>query len=104
LSVQFIIERPNNQAQLRLLFVDTSVRGLGLGRWLVEESIRYCKGEGFDVVYLWTVKGLDRAIWLYESVGFTRVAEKIVGEWGKTSLEIRFDLHLASQIQTKFGI
>ena len=100
----FIIERPNNQAQLRLLFVDRSVRGLGLGRWLVEESIRYCKGVGFDVVYLWTVKGLVRAIWLYESVGFTRVAEKPVGEWGKTSLEIRFDLHLASEIQGKFGI
>jgi GNAT superfamily N-acetyltransferase len=100
----FIIERPNNQAQLRLLFVDRSVRELGLGRWLVEESIRYCRGEGFDVVYLWTVKGLDRAICLYESVGFTRVSEKTIGEWGKTSLEIRFDLHLASQIQTKFGI
>jgi len=92
----FIIERPNNQAQLRLLFVDRSLRGLGLGRWLVEESIRYCRDEGFNVVYLWTVKGLDRAIWLYESVGFTPVAEKTVEEWGKSSLEIRFDLNLAS--------
>ena len=79
----FIIERPNNQAQLRLLFVDRSVRGLGLGRWLVEESIRYCRAEGFSVVYLWTVKGLDRAIWIYESVGFTPVTEKRVEEWGK---------------------
>ena len=70
----------------------------------MEESIRYCRAEGFNMVYLWTVKGLDCAIWLYESVGFTRVAEKTIGEWGKTSLEIRFDLHLASQIQTKFGI
>ena len=41
----FIIERPKNQAQLRLLFVDRSVRGLGLGRWLVEESICYCQGR-----------------------------------------------------------
>ena len=90
----FIIERPNNQAQLRLLFVDQALRGLGLGRWLVEESIRYCKREGFSIVYLWTVKGLDRAIWLYKSVGFTPVAEKSVEEWGKRSLEIRFDLDL----------
>jgi GNAT superfamily N-acetyltransferase len=91
----FIVERPNNQAQLRLLFVDRSVRGLGLGRWFVEESVRYCRACAFDVVYLWTVQGLDRAISIYESVGFTRVAEKSVEEWETTSLEIRFDLNLA---------
>ena len=89
-----IIERPANQAQLRLLFVDRSVRGVGLGRWLVEESVRYCRGVGFELVYLWTVNGLDRAITIYESMGFVRVAEKTIEEWGRTSLEIRFDLDL----------
>jgi GNAT superfamily N-acetyltransferase len=91
----FIVERPNNQAQLRLLFVDRTVRNIGLGRWLVEESIRYCRASGFNLVYLWTVEGLDRAISIYESVGFTRVAVKPVEEWGRTSFEIRFDLDLA---------
>jgi hypothetical protein len=43
-----------------------------------------------------TVEGLDRAISIYESVGFTRSAEKRVEEWGKNSLEIRFDLPLGS--------
>jgi GNAT superfamily N-acetyltransferase len=57
--------------------IDYALRGLGLGRWLVEESIRYCKREGFSIVYLWTVKGLDRAIWLYESVGFTRSQRRV---------------------------
>ncbi|MBV8532739.1 MAG: GNAT family N-acetyltransferase [Verrucomicrobia bacterium] len=90
----FIVERPDNQAQLRLLFVDRTVRGVGLGRWLVEESIRYCREHGFDLVYLWTVAGLDRAIAIYESVGFVRVADKTVQEWGKSSLEVRFDLRL----------
>jgi GNAT superfamily N-acetyltransferase len=89
----FIIERPDNEAQLRLLFVDRSLRGLGLGRCLVEESIRYCRREGFDLVYLWTVKGLDGAIWLYKSVGFQEVAEKVVEDWGKTNVEVRFDLN-----------
>jgi GNAT superfamily N-acetyltransferase len=90
----FIIERPNNEAQLRLLFVDRSLRGVGLGRWFVEEAIRYCRACEFAVVYLWTMQGLDRAISIYESVGFTRAAEKRVDEWGKSSLEIRFDLNL----------
>lgn len=90
----FIIERRHNEAQLRLLFVDRELRGVGLGRWLVEESIRYCRTAGFNVLYLWTVEGLDRAISVYESVGFTPVTEKTVQEWGKPSREIRFDLNL----------
>jgi GNAT superfamily N-acetyltransferase len=93
----FIVERPDNQAQLRLLFVDRTVRGVGLGRWLVEESICYCRECGFDLVYLWTVAGLDRAIAIYESVGFIRVADMTVEEWGKRSLEIRYDLRLKAQ-------
>jgi GNAT superfamily N-acetyltransferase len=90
----FIVERPENRAQLRLLFVDRAMRGLGLGRWLVEESIRYCRDAGFSTVYLWTVRGLDRAISIYESVGFKPVEEKSVEDWGKTNLEVRFDLTL----------
>jgi GNAT superfamily N-acetyltransferase len=90
----FIIERPNNQAQLRLLFVDRSMRGLGLGRWLTEESIRYSRSKDFSTVYLWTVRGLDRAISLYESVGFTAVGEKRIEEWGTETVEIRYDLRL----------
>jgi GNAT superfamily N-acetyltransferase len=90
----FIVERPNNQAQLRLLFVDRSVRGLGLGRWLTEDSIRYSRSQNFSTVYLWTVRGLDHAIALYESVGFTPVEEKRVKEWGTETMEVRYELRL----------
>jgi GNAT superfamily N-acetyltransferase len=90
----FIMERPNNQAQLRLLFVDRSMRGLGLGRWLTEESIHYSRSKEFSTVYLWTVRGLDRAISLYESVGFSPVEEKRIKEWGTETVEIRYDLRL----------
>jgi GNAT superfamily N-acetyltransferase len=90
----FIVERPADRAQLRLLFVDQGIRGQGLGRWLVEESIRYCREAGFSIVYLWTVRGLDRAISIYESFGFKPVEEKKVEDWGRTNLEVRFDLTL----------
>ena len=90
----FIVERPANRGQLRLLFVDQAIRGQGLGRWLVEESIRYCREAGFSIVYLWTVRGLDRAISIYESFGFKPVEEKRVEDWGRTNLEVRFDLTL----------
>jgi GNAT superfamily N-acetyltransferase len=89
-----IIERPENQAQLRLLFVDDSVRGVGLGRWLVEESVRYSREAGFDLIYLWTVTGLDRAIAVYQSLGFVKAEEKIIENWGGKNTEIRYDLKL----------
>jgi GNAT superfamily N-acetyltransferase len=89
-----VVERPANQAQLRLLFVAKSVRGIGLGRWLVEEAVRYSVSCGFGRIYLWTVAGLDRAISIYRSVGFMKSDEKLIEEWGKCSTEIRFDLDL----------
>ena len=91
-----IVERPENEAQLRLLFVAKSVRGIGLGRWLVEEAVRYSAFCAFRRIYLWTVAGLDRAIAIYESVGFVKSEERIVQGWGQRSTEVRFDLALKS--------
>jgi len=89
-----IIERPENEAQLRLLFVSKSVRGIGLGRWLVEEAVRYSTLCGFGRIYLWTVAGLDRAIAIYQSVGFVQSEERSTEGWGRRSTELRFDLAL----------
>ena len=52
-----IRELPDNIAQLRLLFADKSVRGSGLGRWLTDDSVQYCREAGFKGVALdgsWT--------------------------------------------------
>ena len=89
-----IFERPDNAAQLRLLFVARSVRGIGVGRWLVEAAVSYCVSASFEHVYLWTVDGLDRAISIYQSVGFRPTEEKVSAEWGRESTEIRYDLGL----------
>ena len=88
----FIIERSQIEAQLRLLFVDKSVRGAGLGRWLVQEAVEYCRLVEFQRLYLWTVKGLDRAIFIYESVGFIQTETQITYSWGGQSIENRYDL------------
>jgi GNAT superfamily N-acetyltransferase len=88
----FIFEQPDDLAQLRLLFVDKSVRGCGLGRWLVEESVRYCISAGFRMVYLWTVRGLDRAISIYTSLGFKETQVKETMGWGRRSEEVRYEL------------
>jgi GNAT superfamily N-acetyltransferase len=93
----FIFEQPGNQAQLRLLFVDASVRGCGLGRWLVEESVGYCRATGFRAIFLWTVRGLDRAISIYSSLGFKETEEKKTTAWGRESVEVRYELVISNQ-------
>src|SRR5260370_1826173 len=90
----FIFEQPKNQAQLRLLFVDASVRGGGLGRWLVEESVRYCCTAGFRTVFLWTVRGLDRPISIYSSLGFREASAIKNFAWGRYSVDLRYELAL----------
>jgi len=89
-----ICELPDDVAQLRLLFADKSVRGSGLGRWLTEDSVRYCREAGFKEVFLWTVDGLERAISIYKSLGFKLTEEKTQMVWGRESRELRFDLVL----------
>jgi GNAT superfamily N-acetyltransferase len=93
----FIFEQPQDQAQLRLLFVDASVRGCGLGRWLVAESVSYCRSVGFRTVFLWTVRGLDRAISIYSSVGFKETEVKKTLAWGRESVEVRYELVIGDQ-------
>lgn len=93
----FIFDQPANQAQLRLLFVDASVRGGGLGRWLVEESVRYCCTAGFRTVFLWTVRGLDRAISIYSSLGFEEAEVKKTLAWGRETVEVRYELVIGNR-------
>jgi GNAT superfamily N-acetyltransferase len=90
----FICELPGDVAQLRLLFVDASVRGLGLGRWLVEEAVQYCREAGFKSICLWTVEGLDRAKSVYTSLGFAVTQSKPNQDWREQSREVRYDLGL----------
>lgn len=88
----FVSDLADGRAQLRLLFVDDALRGLGLGRWLVEEAVRYGREAGFTSMFLWTVDGLDRALSIYRDCGFTLAQTKDNQDWGRRSRELRFDL------------
>jgi GNAT superfamily N-acetyltransferase len=91
----FVVETPNNAAQLRLLYASDAARGLGLGRWLVEAAIAHCRAEGFTSVFLWTAEGLHGARHIYESLGFGLTETKVAQGWGVDTHELRFDLVLA---------
>lgn len=56
--------------ELRKMYLLPELRGLGLGKRLVETCLVAARKKGYDICYLETLTGMDRARALYESMGF----------------------------------
>jgi DNA-binding MarR family transcriptional regulator/N-acetylglutamate synthase-like GNAT family acetyltransferase len=71
----FLVAQSKTTSKLRLLYVERSARGLGIGSRLVSECIRFARQAGYKKMLLWTQSELDAARHIYQKAGF-RVIEK----------------------------
>jgi len=90
----FLVRHTDDIAKLRLLLVDPTGRGQGLGQRLVGECVAFAKASGYRRITLWTQSMLVAARKIYQAAGFKLVATEPHRSFGQDLIGETWELEL----------
>jgi len=90
----FLVKDSDSVARLRLLLVEPSARGLGIGKRLTDECLRFARERGYKSVTLWTHSILTAARHIYKEAGFKLTSSEKRKSFGKDVVSEYWDLAL----------
>ena len=90
----FLVANSDTTAKLRLLYLEPSARGLGLGRRLVDECITFARSAGYRTITLYTQSSLTAARHIYEATGFRLVGSERHDTFGPVETAETWELTL----------
>jgi GNAT superfamily N-acetyltransferase len=90
----FLLPEDESIARLRVLYVEPAVRGLGLGKNLVDRAIAFAQEAGYAKVCLWTHEFQQAARRIYRDAGFCLVDREKTASFGVAVVSETWELDL----------